>query len=78
MSEEREYTEKFERSWQQAWDIWAGRGFRGRGDELLSAHPTQTDTFMELSVFDTVISSSTADEKIVMVMDDIRDFVSKI
>jgi cellulose biosynthesis protein BcsQ len=35
-------------------------------------------TFTALSVLDTVITATNADEKIVKAMDDIQDFVSKI
>jgi hypothetical protein len=36
------------------------------------ARPTRKDAFMALLVFDTVISASDADEKIVNAMDDIQ------
>jgi hypothetical protein len=50
----------------------------GEEMQLLSACPAQKDTFMALSVSDTVISASEADDKIVKVIDDIQDFVSTI
>jgi hypothetical protein len=50
----------------------------GEGMQLLPARPTWKDAFTALSVLDTVIYASDADEKIVMAMDDIQDFVSKI
>jgi hypothetical protein len=50
----------------------------GEGMQLLPARLTWKDTFTELSVLDTVISASDANEKIVKAMDDIQDFVSKI
>jgi hypothetical protein len=53
-------------------------GSEGEEMQWLSAHPTQKDAFMALSVLDAVISASDADEKIVKAMDDIQDFVSKI
>jgi hypothetical protein len=39
--------------------------------QLLPARPTQKDAFTALSVLDTVISTSDANEKIVKAMDDI-------
>jgi hypothetical protein len=44
----------------------------------LSACPARKDTFTALSVLDTVICESDADEKIVKTMDDIQDFVPSI
>jgi hypothetical protein len=48
----------------------------GEGMQPLPARPTRKDTSTALSVLDTVISASDADEKIVKAMDDIQDFVS--
>jgi hypothetical protein len=42
------------------------------------ARPTWKDAFTALLMLDTVISENDADEKIVKVMDDIQEFVSKI
>jgi hypothetical protein len=50
----------------------------GVGMQLLPARPTRKDAFTALSVLDTVISASDANEKILKVMDDIQEFVSKI
>jgi hypothetical protein len=50
----------------------------GEGTQPFSARPIQNDAFTALSVLDTVISASDADEKIVKAMDDIQGFVSKI
>jgi hypothetical protein len=50
----------------------------GEGAQPLPARPTRKDAFTALSVLDTVISASDADERIVKAMDDIQDFVSKI
>jgi hypothetical protein len=46
--------------------------------QLLPACPPRKDTFVALSVLDTGISASDANEKIVKAMDDIQNFVSKI
>jgi hypothetical protein len=51
---------------------------QGEGMQPLPARPTREDAFTALSVLDTVISANDANEKIVMAMDDIQDFVSKI
>jgi hypothetical protein len=48
----------------------------GEGMQPLSTRLTRKDAFIALSVLDTVISVSNADEKIVKVVDDIQDFVS--
>jgi hypothetical protein len=50
----------------------------GEGMQPLPARPTRKDTFTALSVLDTVISASYANEEIVKAMDDVQDFVSKI
>jgi hypothetical protein len=46
------------------------------GMQPLPVCPTQKDAFTALSVLDTVISVSDADEKIVKMTDDIQDSVS--
>jgi hypothetical protein len=48
----------------------------GEGMQPLPVRPTRKDAFIALSVLDTVISASDADEKIVKAMDDIQVFVS--
>jgi hypothetical protein len=48
------------------------------GMQPLPARPTRKDAFTAPSVLDTVISASDSDEKIVKVMDDIQDLISKI
>jgi hypothetical protein len=50
----------------------------GEGMQPLPARPTWKDGLIALSVLDTVISASDADDKIVKVMDDIQDFVFNI
>jgi hypothetical protein len=52
--------------------------YEAEGMQPLAAWPSRKGAYMALSVFGTITSSSDADKKIVKLMEDIQDFVSKI